>query len=651
MTAPALERRTRSGTRRVKYSAAVLVAVVALCLAADDSFGATASVQNRALIYVAEGANDNTLEVSGPACYSPVPGPCPPDRVLIRLLDFGGPFGRTGGEPITPGDGCIPGTDISGGPPPPPPGPGPPPPPPGPPPPFPPDREVYCSADVDVLAISLAEGDDWLFDSTGKPGLLSGGPGDDRLEDGSENDIVDGGSGNDTFHAEPGDDRLFGGEGSDTYYALQCPPPPDRCDPAANSALDTGQDSFSGGIGDDRADFSDIFASERLSADGANDDGKPGEGDDIRPDVENISAGPFTDTVVGNAADNDLDGGDGNDALAGGSGHDVLDGGAGPDVLDGGAGSDGLHGGAGGDSVSYASRTTGVEVTLDRRFNDGEPGEFDHVAPDVEDVTGGSGDDDLTGSSVANRLHGRAGEDFLDGGPGPDALSGGRAADLLRLRGGPIDPPASCGPGTDFVIADPGERGLSNCEDVDAVLADRPVRGRRVAVEPLRKRLRVRLPAAHRFVTLRDHLNLPVRSEIDALRRPVELTGAVAPRRTRTMTVSRGSFVVRQSRGRPPITELVLPSYDGGASVSSGRAHAAFGVGILFEGRWHRFRVRGDYAIASRPRSRIVVENRRRGTFVEARSGRVTVYNCVRRRTRPLRAPRHLLARRGGRRC
>ena len=38
--------------------------------------------------------------------------------------------------------------------------------------------------------------------------------------------------------------------------------------------------------------------------------------------------------------------------------------------------------------MTYVGRTTSVGVTLDGVFNDGEPGEGDNVATDVEDAVG-----------------------------------------------------------------------------------------------------------------------------------------------------------------------------------------------------------------------------------------------------------------------
>jgi hypothetical protein len=55
---------------------------------------------------------------------------------------------------------------------------------------------------------------------------------------------------------------------------------------------------------------------------------------------------------------------------------------------------------------------------------------------DVENVTGGSGDDTITGSAEANVLNGGAGKDTLSGGLGNDTLIGGDGDDLLKGEAG-----------------------------------------------------------------------------------------------------------------------------------------------------------------------------------------------------------------------
>ncbi len=121
--------------------------------------------------------------------------------------------------------------------------------------------------------------------------------------------------------------------------------------------------------------------------------------------------------------------------IDGGNGDDKLVGGPGDDVLIGGSGADSLTGGAGNDTADYSARTGPVTVSLDGKPGDGEPGENDNVAADIEVLAGGAGDDTLTGSPGANVLVGNAGNDTLAGGDGPDTLSGGDGIDTASYAG------------------------------------------------------------------------------------------------------------------------------------------------------------------------------------------------------------------------
>src|SRR5690242_4046547 len=111
--------------------------------------------------------------------------------------------------------------------------------------------------------------------------------------------------------------------------------------------------------------------------------------------------------------------------LMGGNGNDTLTGGPGDDVLSGDGGSDSLSGKDGRDTADYSDRTAPVSVSLNGSADDGEAGENDNVASDVEVLVGGSGDDQLAGNDGDNALLGNAGNDILGGGGGNDQLDGG----------------------------------------------------------------------------------------------------------------------------------------------------------------------------------------------------------------------------------
>ncbi|CDZ70039.1 Hypothetical protein NGAL_HAMBI2610_16400 [Neorhizobium galegae bv. orientalis] len=159
-----------------------------------------------------------------------------------------------------------------------------------------------------------------------------------------------------------------------------------------------------------------------------------------------------------------LDGGVGNDTITGSVGADTIYGGADNDTLIGGKGDDLLDGGTnsavgfnrpsnpasgdaaaiiasafGGDTADYSSLTTGVLANL------GDAATWPAAIPahsaidsngandavgtdtlvDIENLTGGIGDDILAGDGNDNILKGGAGSDTLLGGAGDDLLIGG----------------------------------------------------------------------------------------------------------------------------------------------------------------------------------------------------------------------------------
>lgn len=245
-------------------------------------------------------------------------------------------------------------------------------------------------------------GDDELSGLNGRRDVLIGGEGDDTL---------DGGNGRDDLIGGAGDDKHDGGDGS---LDLLIAEPGD------------GDDIYAGGAGDgDEVSYALRSTWVFVDLDGVQDDGGSGERDDVGTDVEKVTGGDGDDTIRGSGAVNYLRGGPGRDSL------NAL---GGDDFLDGGAGGDALAGGDDRDRVTYESRRAPVRVTLDGNADDGEANERDNVAPDVEDIFGGEGNDTLIGGSGPNVLDGSRGDDSLTGLDGADLLRGDLGAD--RLRGG-----------------------------------------------------------------------------------------------------------------------------------------------------------------------------------------------------------------------
>ncbi|HEX8101700.1 MAG TPA: calcium-binding protein, partial [Solirubrobacteraceae bacterium] len=326
---------------------------------------------------------------------------------------------------------------------------------------------------------------------------LTGGPGDDRFDEGAVADgqeTLDPGDGTDTLdyssrttavtveldqyttasgagteqdYVLPGMERGAGGSGNDT---LSGDPEANRLD--GNGGADTlngdgGADTLNGNAGNDvigdtsnEADTMDGGADTdtltyvghtgpvTVDFDGVADDGLAGENDNPS-NFENLTGTvDFNgDTLTGDGGDNVIKGLYGDDQLNGTGGNDTLQGNGASettdrnDTLDGGTGNDNLSGGGeeggAGDVASYASRTVAVTASLDGVAGDGAAGESDTLGTDLESLRGGTGDDTLTGNLSNNTLDGGGGVDTLQGLGGQDALNGDAGADVLEGGGGP----------------------------------------------------------------------------------------------------------------------------------------------------------------------------------------------------------------------
>jgi Ca2+-binding RTX toxin-like protein len=503
------------------------------------------------------------------------------------------------------------------------------------------------------------EGNDQLdgdvgFSPPGGNDTVIGGPGDDFLTGFVGNDSLDGGPGADILSDGAGNDTVSGGEGDDDYWGDDSDGNDAINGDGGNDILRAsrdvdGADTFSGGPGRDALVYNQVTAvgqpvetrvtSVTASLDGAPNDGTGSEGDNIQPDIESVT------------------GGSNDDVLTGGPEAETLDGDAGNDVLDGGGGPDVLVGEGGTDTASYGSRASGVTVTLDDVANDGAPGEADDVTQSVENVTGGRGPDDLTGGPADNRLDGGSGEDFVDGRGGADVLLGGEATDVIRVRDGSADSTPACGPGVDFVIADPGEGGDPDCEAVDNVLSDLVILGHQIAVQPGDATLGLQLPTAHRLVPLFDHVNIPVGSMIDTTAGAAKVTTrAVGSRRKRQAGLFSGALIQvlqRRSRAARGLTELRLKgsSFDrcraGGGRASAARLSRAT-IRKLRAKAKGRFRTRGRHSAATVRGTIWITADRCDGTLTRVKRGTVAVRDFRRKRTILVRAGKSYLARAKG---
>lgn len=243
---------------------------------------------------------------------------------------------------------------------------------------------------------------------------VAGSTQDDHITGSTGANVLNGGGGDDVVNGAGGGDVLQAG-----YPAW-----------ASFQSIDDGDDTYSGGAGLDLVDYSAVAGPVTVTVNSRPGDGKAGESDNVKTDVENVAGTDGADQLIGSSASNFLDGRGGDDDLLGGGGNDLLE---------GGPGADDLQGGTGTDIVTYSSRSTAVTVSLDGAANDGASGsEGDNAHTDVEYVIGGAGDDVITGSTANNTL---------DGGAGDDVISGGAGADKIYL--GPGDDTYDAGPTKD----------------------------------------------------------------------------------------------------------------------------------------------------------------------------------------------------------
>jgi len=206
---------------------------------------------------------------------------------------------------------------------------------------------VLAGGDGDDLVVGgdradTLSGDAGDDDIQGQPGpdVIRGGAGSDvitgdtPLGGGSPgDDVIDAGPGRDSITGQGGDDTLAGGGGNDHFF-----------EDFLTDRAGGGSDVLIGGPGVDLADYGFRVPGDgalRVSLDGRANDGQSGEGDNVRPDVENVAgAGSARNVLVGSGRRNNLAGGGARDLIVGRGGNDVLRGSGGRDTLKGSGGRD-----------------------------------------------------------------------------------------------------------------------------------------------------------------------------------------------------------------------------------------------------------------------------------------------------------------------
>jgi Ca2+-binding RTX toxin-like protein len=273
-----------------------------------------------------------------------------------------------------------------------------------------------------VVRVDLGAGDDKFTGGAGGASV-AGGPGNDDLKGGAGADTLDGGDGNDKLNGKGGRDRLAGGAGDDVLDG-------DEFEAAAADLID-------GGPGNDRVEgwSNPLVEAEHppisVTLDDQANDGRPGEGDDVRS-IERITSNISGTIVLSDEAD----------------------------IVE-----------------MWANIDNGASTIKTNGGND--------------QVTGGSRDETIDGGPGDDRLEGGFGNDTITGGPGRDTINADMSAsqcgvfqsctvpfgnDVVDVRDGEADT-VVCGPGTDKVVADALDTVSPDCETVDRSAAGGPAPG------------------------------------------------------------------------------------------------------------------------------------------------------------------------------
>jgi Ca2+-binding RTX toxin-like protein len=267
------------------------------------------------------------------------------------------------------------------------------------------DYSAY-PADCPVI-VNLAAGT-----ATGTTGVaiienVIGGWGDDILTGDGNANLLIGGPGNDILAGGAGDDTLSGGPGDDTYVM------------APGGGTDTIIEQPN--EGSDTLDYSAYTTAVTVNLAVGTATGTTGVAN-----IENVIGGSGNDSLTGDGHANRLAGGPGTNTLTGGAGDDtyVLTPGSTNIIVE--------LAGEGSDTLDYSAWTAGIAVDLRTTAAPGTNG-----IANIENLTGGWGNDTLTGNAYANRLAGGPGTNILTGGAGDDTyvLTPGSTNTIIELAG------------------------------------------------------------------------------------------------------------------------------------------------------------------------------------------------------------------------
>jgi hypothetical protein len=140
------------------------------------------------------------------------------------------------------------------------------------------------------------------------------------------------------------------------------------------------------------------------------------------------------------------------------------------------------------------------------------------------------------------------------------------------------------------------------------------------------------------FRTLRANDSIPLGSTVDATKGKVRLTSAANKSgATQSALFFQGAFVVTQTRGAKPITQLALAGKLSCAKKKKGRRATASAKRKKVRRLWGdgkgRFRTKGKHGAATVRGTKWLTEDRCNGTLVRVKRGKVSVRDFTKRKT------------------